>query len=64
MNSELRKDCPVRSKTGRCRPSMGNCEAVPDKMCKALRRSYESGCADAAKLVATRWIWRRKCDES
>lgn len=43
MNSELRKDCPMRHKNGNCTPCGGFCTAVNDPICKGLHNAYDTG---------------------
>lgn len=43
MNSELRKDCPMRHENGNCIPAGGFCTAVNDPICEALHNAYECG---------------------
>lgn len=43
MNTELRKDCPMRHEFGNCLPAGGFCTAVNDPICEALHNAYDTG---------------------
>lgn len=43
MNTELRKDCPMRHENGNCQPAGGFCTAVNDPICEALHNAYDAG---------------------
>lgn len=43
MNSERRKDCPMRHESGNCLPAGGFCTAVSDPICEALHGAYDCG---------------------
>ena len=43
MNSELRKDCPMRHENGNCLPCGGFCTAVIDTICEAMHNAYLMG---------------------
>ena len=53
MNSELRKDCPMRHKNGNCLPAGGFCTAVNEPICEALHNAYYTGrcAADVVEVV-------------
>lgn len=54
MNTELRKDCPMRHENGNCLPVGGFCTAVNNLICEALHNAYYTGrCAvDTAEIRA------------
>lgn len=43
MNTELRKDCPMRHENGNCLPVGGFCTAVNNLICEALHNAYYTG---------------------
>lgn len=43
MNTELRKDCPMRHENGNCMPAGGFCTAVNNPICEALHNAYDTG---------------------
>ena len=43
MNSELRKDCPMRHENGNCLPAGGFCTAVNESICEVLHNAYYMG---------------------
>lgn len=43
MNTELRKNCPMRHECGNCLPAGGFCTAVNDPICEALHNAYDTG---------------------
>lgn len=43
INSELRKDCPMRHENGNCTPCGGFCTAVNDHICEGLHNAYDAG---------------------
>lgn len=43
INSELRKDCPMRHESGNCTPCGGFCTAVNDSICTGLHNAYNLG---------------------
>lgn len=47
INSELRKDCPMRCSIGNCTPCGGFCSAVNDPICEAMHNAYNVGWNDA-----------------
>ena len=53
MNTEVRKDCPMRHKNGNCMPAGGFCTAVNDPICEALHNAYDTGrrAADVVEVV-------------
>ena len=48
MNTELRKDCPMRHENGNCLPAGGFCTAVNNPICEALHNAYDTGRRAAA----------------
>ena len=46
INSELRKDCPMRHENGNCLTAGGFCTAVNDSICEALHNAYRNGESD------------------
>lgn len=52
INSELRKDCPMRCEIGNCTPVGGFCTAVNDSICEALHNAYDVGWRHRAIRVA------------
>lgn len=57
MNTELRKDCPMRHKNGNCMPAGGFCTAVNDPICEALHNAYDTGrrAADVVEVKHGKW---------
>lgn len=49
MNTELRKDCPMRHPCGNCIPAGGFCTAVNTTICEALHNAYDEGWYNAAR---------------
>lgn len=43
MNTELRKNCPMRHENGNCTPCGGFCTAVNDQICEGLHNAYDTG---------------------
>lgn len=43
MNSDLRKDCPMRHANGNCTVAGGFCTAVINPICEALHNAYAAG---------------------
>lgn len=51
MNSELRKNCPMRHNNGNCMPAGGFCTAVNKPICEALHNAYDTGrCANVMEI--------------
>lgn len=48
MNTELRKDCPMRHENGNCLPAGGFCTAGSNPICEALHNAYNNGWRAAA----------------
>lgn len=48
INSELRKDCPMRHENGNCSPCGGSCTAVNDPICEGMHSAYDAGWHAAA----------------
>ena len=49
MNSERRKDCPMRHENGNCLPAGGFCTAVNNIICDALHNAHLMGYCKAAE---------------
>lgn len=43
MNSDLRKNCPMRHENGNCTAAGGFCTAVNDPICEALHNAFNCG---------------------
>ena len=43
MNSDRRKDCPMRHENGNCLPTGGFCTAVNEPICEALHNAFAHG---------------------
>ena len=48
MNTEERKNCPMRNAVGNCLPCGGFCLAVHDEICEALRNAFSHGYRNSA----------------
>lgn len=59
MNTELRKDCPMRHKNGNCMPAGGFCTAVNDPICEALHNAYDTGRRAADVVEVKHGYWYR-----
>ena len=46
VNTDKRKDCPIRLGNGNCLCVGGFCTAVSDEICDAVRSAYEVGLGD------------------
>lgn len=51
MNSDLRKDCPMRHENGNCTVAGGFCTAVNNSICEALHNAYDAGQSAFARRV-------------
>ena len=74
VNSELRKDCPMRHENGNCTTCGGFCTAVNDPICEGLHSAYDAGWYaalraqqeaeknNALELEANRDAWKRRAE--
>ena len=64
MNSDRRKDCPMRHENGNCLPTGGFCTAVNEPICEALHNAFAHGeSEESERLVLSMVEANRKYQE-